>query len=292
MEQYHDFLRHILKNGQTRVDRTKTGTISIFGYQMRFDLREGFPLVTTKKIHLKSVIHELLWFIRGDTNIRYLVENGVRIWNEWPYAAFKKSPVYQGESMETFIEKIRTDEDFADKWGDLGPVYGKQWRAFEGRDKNVDQLSHLIDEMRNNPASRRLILNSWNVPLIDKMALPPCHTMVQFYINDGHLSAQLYQRSADAFLGVPFNIASYALLTMMLAQILSLEPGTFVHTIGDGHIYRNHLEQVKRQLKRDPYPLPTMKINPEVKNIFDFKYGDFTLENYKAHPPIKGKVSV
>lgn len=292
MKQYLDLVSHILETGNEKADRTGTGTISTFGYQMRFDLNEGFPLVTTKKVHLKSVIHELLWFISGDTNIRYLVQNGVRIWNEWPYESFKQHPDYNGETMETFIEKIKTDATFAENHGDLGPVYGAQWRNFEGKDSSRDQLQWLLDEMRSNPDSRRLILSSWNPPLIDQMALPPCHTLIQFYIQNGTLSCQLYQRSADAFLGVPFNIASYALLTLMVAQVMDLKPGTFIHTLGDAHIYKNHLKQVKTQLERKPYPLPTMRLNPDVKDLFAFTFEDFTLEDYRSHPRIKGKVSV
>ncbi len=292
MKQYLDLVSHILETGNEKADRTGTGTISTFGYQMRFDLNEGFPLVTTKKVHLKSVIHELLWFISGDTNIRYLVQNGVRIWNEWPYESFKQHPDYNGETMETFIEKIKTDAAFAENHGDLGPVYGAQWRNFEGKDSSRDQLQWLLDEMRSNPDSRRLILSSWNPPLIDQMALPPCHTLIQFYIQNGTLSCQLYQRSADAFLGVPFNIASYALLTLMVAQVMDLKPGTFIHTLGDAHIYKNHLKQVKTQLERKPYPLPTMRLNPDVKDLFAFTFEDFTLEDYRSHPRIKGKVSV
>ena len=292
MQQYLDLVSHILETGNEKADRTGTGTISTFGYQMRFDLNEGFPLVTTKKVHLKSVIHELLWFISGDTNIRYLVKNGVRIWNEWPYESFKQHPDYNGETMETFIEKIKTDAAFAENHGDLGPVYGAQWRNFEGKDSSRDQLQWLLDEMRSNPDSRRLILSSWNPPLIDQMALPPCHTLIQFYIQNGTLSCQLYQRSADAFLGVPFNIASYALLTLMVAQVMDLKPGTFIHTLGDAHIYKNHLKQVKTQLERKPYPLPTMRLNPDVKDLFAFTFEDFTLEDYRSHPRIKGKVSV
>lgn len=292
MDAYLKFLKHILDHGVKKEDRTSTGTISTFGYQMRFDLKEGFPLLTTKKVHLKSVIHELLWFITGSTNIRPLVLNGVRIWNEWPYETFKKSSDYQGETLEAYIEKIKHDEAFALKHGDLGPVYGYQWRHFEGKDTFVDQLSWVIEEIIKNPNSRRLIVNSWNPPLIDKMALPPCHMMFHFYVADGKLSCQLYQRSADAFLGVPFNIASYSLLTMMIAQVTNLEVGEFVHTMGDAHIYLNHLEQVNLQLSREPRKLPTMRLNKDIKSIFDFKYEDFTLENYNPHPAIKGKVSV
>ncbi len=292
MEAYLDFLDHIMTHGKPKDDRTKTGTISTFGYQMRFDLSEGFPLVTTKKVHLKSVIHELLWFIEGSTNIRPLVLNGVRIWNEWPFQKYKQSDAYQGETIHTFIEKIKDDPAFADKWGDLGPVYGAQWRNFEGKEQSRDQLKWLLNEMRQNPNSRRLILSSWNPPLIDQMALPPCHTLIQFYIHDNQLSCQLYQRSADAFLGVPFNIASYALLTLMIAQVMGLEPKEFIHSIGDAHIYNDHIEQVRLQLSRKPYQKPKMRLNPNVKDLFSFSYDDFTLEAYQSHPTIKGKVSV
>lgn len=273
MQQYLNLLQHILENGEQKHDRTGTGTISVFGYQMRFDLQKGFPLVTTKKVHTKSIIHELLWFLKGETNIRYLKENGVSIWNEW-----------------------------ADENGELGPVYGKQWRSWEGKDgKVVDQISELIRQIKSNPDSRRLIVSAWNVTELPQMALMPCHTIFQFYVAPpgpqrgelkGKLSCQLYQRSADVFLGVPFNIASYALLTMMIAQVCDLEPGEFIHTFGDVHIYNNHIEQVKLQLSRTPYPLPTIKLNPAVKNIFDFKFEDFTLENYQCHPAIKAPVAV
>lgn len=264
MKQYLDLCRHVLENGVKKEDRTGTGTISTFGYQMRFNLQEGFPLLTTKKVHLKSVIHELLWFIQGNTNVKYLQENGVRIWNEW------------------------ADED-----GNLGPIYGHQWRSWTGADgRTHDQLKEVIEQIKTNPNSRRLIISAWNVGDLDKMALPPCHTLFQFYVVDGKLSCQLYQRSGDLFLGVPFNIASYSLLTMMIAQVCDLEPGEFIHTFGDVHIYLNHIEQVKLQLTREPRKLPTMKLNPNVKNIFDFKYEDFSLENYHPHPPIKGVVSV
>ncbi|WP_423798873.1 thymidylate synthase [Neobacillus sp. SAB-20_R2A] len=264
MKQYLDLCKHVLEHGTVKGDRTGTGTISTFGYQMRFNLEEGFPLMTTKKLHLKSIIYELLWFLNGDTNVKYLQDNGVRIWNEW-----------------------------ADENGELGPVYGHQWRSWTGADgQTVDQISELIEQIKTNPNSRRLIVNAWNVAEIDKMALPPCHCMFQFYVADGKLSCQLYQRSADVFLGVPFNIASYAMLTMMIAQVCGLKPGEFVHTFGDVHIYQNHLEQVKLQLERDPRPLPQLKINPEVKDIFSFKFEDFTLENYDPHPHIKGVVSV
>ncbi len=264
MKQYHDLLQHILDNGTTKEDRTGTGTKSVFGYQMRFDLSEGFPCVTTKKLHLRSIIHELLWFLQGDTNIKYLKDNNVRIWDEW-----------------------------ADENGNLGPVYGYQWRSWpDGNNGTIDQITKLVDSLKNNPDSRRHIVSAWNVADVDNMALPPCHTLFQFYVADGKLSCQLYQRSADTFLGVPFNIASYALLTLMLAQVCGYEPGDFVHTFGDAHIYSNHMEQVQLQLTRDFRPLPTMKINPEVKNIFDFKYEDFELINYDPHPHIKGEVAV
>jgi len=264
MQQYLNLLQHILDNGVEKSDRTGTGTISTFGYQMRFNLQEGFPLVTTKKVHLKSIIHELLWFLKGETNIAYLKENNVSIWNEW-----------------------------ADENGELGPVYGKQWRSWEGPNGQViDQITDVIKQIKKNPDSRRLIVNAWNVADLPNMALMPCHTMFQFYVANNKLSCQLYQRSADVFLGVPFNIASYALLTMMIAQVCELELGEFIHTFGDVHIYTNHLEQVHTQLSRQPYPLPSMKLNPEVKNIFDFKYEDFTLENYQSHPAIKAPVAV
>lgn len=292
MKQYLDMLRTVLEHGSYRKDRTETGTISIFGYQMRFDLSEGFPLLTTKKVHLKSIIHELLWFIKGDTNIKYLVDNDVRIWNDWPYKKFCESSEYNGETIEEFASKIKEDEEFARRFGDLGPVYGHQWRHFEGKDsKEVDQLTWVINEIKTNPNSRRLIVNSWNASCIDEMALPPCHMMFQFYVSNGKLSCQLYQRSADTFLGVPFNIASYAILTMMVAQVCNLEPGEFIHTIGDCHIYTNHIEQVKTQLKRLPRKLPKMTITPH-ESIFDYTYEDFKLTEYDPYPAIKGKVSV
>lgn len=293
MKQYLDFLRHILNDGSNKDDRTNTGTISTFGYQMRFDLNEGFPLLTTKKVHLKSIIHELLWFISGDTNIKYLVDNDVKIWNEWPYEKFKKSKDFKGETLEEFVQKIKEDNEFAKVYGELGPVYGHEWRHFDGPDgKYKDQLSWVINEIKTNPNSRRLIVSSWNPTLIDEMALPPCHTLFQFYVKDNKLSCQLYQRSADAFLGVPFNIASYALLTMMVAQVCNLELGEFIHTIGDAHIYSNHLDQVNLQLSREPRSLPKMIINKEVKNIFDFKYEDFELVDYNPHKGIKAPVAV
>ncbi len=264
MQAYLQLLQHILDTGVSKTDRTGTGTTSCFGYQMRFDLSKGFPLVTTKKLHLKSIIYELLWFLKGDTNIGYLKEHGVRIWDEW-----------------------------ANENGDLGPVYGKQWRSWEGADGKVyDQIKDVINQLKKNPDSRRMIVSAWNVAELPQMALMPCHTIFQFYVSEGKLSCQLYQRSADVFLGVPFNIASYALLTMMMAQVTNLQLGDFVHTFGDVHIYSNHMEQVKLQLSRDPYPLPTMKLNPAVKNIDGFSFEDFTLENYQSHPAIKAPVAV
>jgi len=264
MKQYLDLMRHVMETGTQKHDRTGTGTISVFGYQMRFNLQDGFPMVTTKKLHLKSIIHELIWFLSGDTNIRYLKENGVRIWDEW-----------------------------ADADGNLGPVYGYQWRSWPTPDGgHIDQITQVINQIKNNPDSRRMIVSAWNVADVNKMALPPCHNLFQFYVADGKLSCQLYQRSADIFLGVPFNIASYALLTMMIAQVCDLQYGDFIHTLGDAHLYNNHLEQTKLQLSREPRPLPTMKINPEVKDIFRFKYEDFTLENYDPWPHIKGEVAV
>ena len=263
MQQYLQLMEHVLKNGAKKEDRTGTGTLSVFGYQMRFDLSKGFPLVTTKKLHLKSIIHELLWFLKGDTNIGYLNENGVRIWDEW-----------------------------ADENGDLGPVYGAQWRSWNSANGSVDQISQLINQIKSNPDSRRHLVSAWNVGEIDKMALPPCHILFQFYVADGKLSCQLYQRSADIFLGVPFNIASYSLFTLMVAQVCDLEPGEFIHTFGDAHLYSNHLEQAKIQLSREPRHLPNIKINPDVKDIFQFRFEDFALENYDPHPHIKAKVAV
>ncbi len=293
MQQYLDFLQHILDDGTKKEDRTGTGTISVFGYQMRFDLADGFPLVTTKKLHLKSIVHELLWFIAGDTNIQYLCKHGVGIWNDWPYAKYKKSEEFGGETMKEFAEKIAGDDAFAKKWGELGPVYGYQWRHWpDGKGGEIDQLSNLVHNIKNNPDSRRHIISAWNVADIEDMTLPPCHSLFQFYVLDGKLSCQLYQRSADAFLGVPFNIASYALFTQMIAQVCELKPGDFVHTFGDAHIYLNHIDQVKLQLSRVPYPLPQIRINPSVKNIFDFKFEDFELLNYQSHPHIKGEVAV
>lgn len=289
MKQYLDLMEYVLENGDYKSDRTNTGTYSVFGYQMRYDLSKGFPLVTTKKTFLKAIIHELLWFIKGDTNIKYLVDNDIRIWNEWPYEAFKASSDYQNESIEEFVEMIKSNNEFALKYGELGPVYGKQWRDFGG----VDQLDQLIYDLKNNKHSRRLIISAWNPPLIKDMALPPCHCFMQFYVSDDDkLSCQLYQRSADIFLGVPFNIASYSLFTMMLAQVCGLKIGDFIHTLGDAHIYSNHIDQVKLQLSRKPYPLPTMKINPNIKSIYDFKFDDFELIDYQAHPHIKAEVAV
>ena len=264
MKQYQDLMRHVLEHGHKKEDRTGTGTISMFGYQMRFNLEDGFPLLTTKKVHLKSIIHELLWFLQGSTNIRYLKDNGVTIWDEW-----------------------------ADENGNLGPVYGYQWRNWPKPDgTHIDQITQVVNSIKKNPDSRRLIVSAWNVADVDQMKLPPCHAFFQFYVADGKLSCQLYQRSADIFLGVPFNIASYALLTMMVAQVCGLRPGDFVHTLGDAHIYLNHLEQTREQLSRTPRALPTMRINPDVNDIFGFRFEDFTLENYDPHPPIKAPVAV
>lgn len=288
MKQYLDLIRTVLEKGSKKEDRTGTGTISYFGYQMRFDLSEGFPLLTTKKVHLKSIIHELLWFVRGETNIKYLVDNDVSIWNDWPYKKYAESDEFQGEDIKQFAEKIKTDNDFAQKWGNLGPVYGKQWRNFDG----IDQLKNIIEQIKTNPDSRRLIVSSWNPKDIPFMALPPCHSLYQFYVCDGKLSLQLYQRSGDIFLGIPFNIASYSLLLMMVAEVCGLQPGTFVHTIGDAHIYSNHMEQVNIQLQREPYPLPKMVIKRHVDNIEDFQYDDFELQDYQCWPRIKGAVAV
>lgn len=264
MKQYHDLMRHVLAKGATKTDRTGTGTVSVFGYQMRFDLEEGFPMMTTKKVHMKSILHELLWFLKGDTNIKYLKDNGVSIWDEW-----------------------------ADENGNLGPVYGSQWRSWPAADgRHIDQITQVINQIKNTPDSRRMIVSAWNVGEIDKMKLPPCHAFFQFYVADGKLSCQLYQRSADIFLGVPFNIASYAILTMMVAQVCNLKAGEFIHTLGDAHLYSNHIEQANLQLSRDFRKLPTLKINPEVRDIFGFKFEDFTLEGYDPHPHIKAAVAV
>ena len=293
MQQYQQFLQHILDNGTKKEDRTGTGTISSFGYQMRFDLKEGFPLVTTKKLHLKSIIHELLWFIAGDTNIQYLCKNGCNIWNDWPFTKYQKSEFYKGETIKEFAAKIAVEDSFAQQFGELGPVYGHQWRHWpDGNGGEIDQLSVLINNLKNNPDSRRHIISAWNVADIEQMTLPPCHTLFQFYVIENKLSCQLYQRSADAFLGVPFNIASYALFTMMVAQVCGFELGDFVHTFGDAHIYSNHIEQVQLQLSRAPYALPQMKINSEVASIFNFAIDDFELVNYQSHPHIKGEVAV
>lgn len=294
MKQYLDLCKNVLEKGIEKSDRTGTGTISSFGHQMHFDLNEGFPLLTTKRVYLRAIIYELLWFIKGDTNIKYLVDNDVRIWNEWPYRDYTNSSEYQGETIEEFIEKIKNDEEFAKKHGNLGPVYGHQWRHFDadGSTEFVDQLQNVIDQIRTNPSSRRLIVCSWNPLMIDKMALPPCHSLFQFYVNDGKLSCMLYQRSADIFLGVPFNIASYALLTMMIAKICNLELGEFVHTLGDAHIYLNHLEQINKQLTRTPRALPKMIIHGDQKEIEDFKFEDFELVDYNPYKGIKGTVSV
>ncbi len=298
MKQYLDLLKKIMEEGVDKNDRTGVGTRSVFGAQARFDLAEGFPLLTTKKMFLKAIIHELIWFVRGDTNLKYLVDNGVRIWNEWPFQKYleannlalkypKYTPEWE-EQMQIYVDKVKTDEQFAKEWGDLGPVYGKQWRDFGG----VDQLKDVIERIKKNPNDRRMIVSAWNPPEIPSMALPPCHCFFQFYVADGKLSLQMYQRSCDTFLGVPFNIASYSLLLMMIAQVTGLEAGTFVHVYGDLHIYKNHFEQVKEQLSREPKKLPTMKINPNVKNIEDFKFDDFTLENYDSHPSIKAPIAV
>ena len=301
MQQYLELVKHIRDHGIRKEDRTGTGTVSIFGHQMRFNLAEGFPLVTSKKVHLKSILHELLWFIRGDTNIRYLIENGVGIWNDWPYQNWlretgqdKHLVKYSSEwraVMAEFTQQIIADQDFADKYGDLGPVYGKQWRNFGG----VDQLSQLMSDLQFNPDSRRLIVSAWNpqdIPVMIKSGLPPCHSLFQFYVVEGRLSCQLYQRSADVFLGVPFNIASYAALTMMIAQVAGLKLGDFVHTFGDAHLYSNHMNQVDEMLSRSTFDLPTLQINPQVQSLFDFVYDDFELHNYQSHGPISAPVAV
>lgn len=292
MKQYLDMCRYILENGEDRDDRTGTGTRSCFGYQTRYDLREGFPLLTTKKMYLRPIAEELLWFIKGDTNIKYLVDRRVGIWNEWPYEDFKKSEDFNGETLEEFIAKIRDDDEFAKKHGNLGPVYGAQWRNFNYQ--GIDQLSRLVDSLKNNPFSRRHIISAWNPVQVDQMALPPCHTLMQFYVSPDkkYLSCQLYQRSADTFLGVPFNIASYALLTCMLAQVCGYQPKEFVHTFGDLHIYQDHIDVVKTQLEREPLPLPKLQLNPEVKSIFDFTIDDIKLVDYQSHGKLRGKVSV
>ncbi len=301
MKQYLDLVRHIRDHGTIKEDRTGTGTVSIFGYQMRFNLADGFPLVTTKRVHLKSILHELLWFIKGDTNIKYLVQNGVGIWNDWPYQNWLRETgqaqnlkMYSSEwrlVMKEFIERIKSDDTFARQYGDLGPVYGKQWRNFGG----VDQLTNLVNDIKTNPDSRRLIVSAWNpqdIPVMIKSGLPPCHSLFQFYVVEGRLSCQLYQRSADVFLGVPFNIASYAILTMMIAQVTGLRPGDFIHTFGDAHLYLNHMEQVDEQLSRAEFDLPELKVNPSITSLFDFVFEDFELQNYMSHEPISAPVAV
>lgn len=304
-QQYLNLLDDIMENGVRKEDRTGTGTVSVFGRQLRFDLSEGFPLLTTKKMFMKGIIYELLWFLQGSSNIKYLVDNNVHIWDDWPYRYYSQK-ANKGEvaklSQEEFIEQIKADTEFAKKWGELGPVYGVQWRRWKMRSgKEIDQISNVINDIKDvasgksYKASRRLIVSAWNVSDIQEMTvsgLPPCHTIFQFYVLDGKLSCQLYQRSADTFLGVPFNIASYALLTLMVAQVTGLKPGDFVHTFGDAHIYLNHFDQVKEQLSRTPFPLPTMRINPKVNDIFSFQFGDFTLENYQSHPSIKAPIAV
>ena len=301
MKQYLDLLKLIKETGIKKEDRTGTGTISIFGHQMRFNLQDGFPLMTTKKVNLDSIIHELLWFIRGDTNIRYLAQNGVNIWNDWPFQSWlnetgqaDKYAMHSKEwkeMMKTFVETVIADEGFASQYGDLGPVYGKQWRDFEG----VDQLEQVIEDIKNSPDSRRLIVSAWNpkdIPVMIKSGLPPCHTLFQFYVSNGRLSCQLYQRSADVFLGVPYNIASYALLTLMIAKVSGLEPGEFVHSFGDTHIYLNHLEQVNEQLSRDPHSLPQVKIKNNRSSLFEFEINDFELTDYDPHPFISAPIAV
>ena len=299
MVPYQKLLKDILESGVVeKNERTGTGTIKVFGRMLRFDLSEGFPLLTTKKMFVKGIIYELLWFIRGDSNIRYLVRNGINIWNEWPFQNYLKSsnlsreyPTYSegwSKKMQEFVQKIKTDPKFAKKWGDCGPFYGVQWRDFSG----VDQLAWVVREIKKNPGSRRLIVNAWNAPLVDKMALPPCHVMYQFQVSKGKLNCMMYQRSVDTFLGLPFNIASYALLTMMVARVTGYKPGELILTLGDTHLYLNHIKQTKEQIGRKPFNLPQMRLNPKVKSIFKFKFEDFTLVNYKSHPPIKAPISV
>ena len=301
MKQYLNLMKHILDEGVKKEDRTGTGTVSVFGYQMRFDLEDSFPLLTTKRVNLDSIIHELLWFISGDTNISYLVKNGVNIWNDWPYQSYLKQthqekdyPMHSKEwkdEMKKFIEQIKSDDDFAKVYGDLGPVYGRQWRNFEG----VDQLNQVVEDIKSSPDSRRLIVSAWNpkdIPVMVKSGLPPCHTLFQFYVSEGRLSCQLYQRSADVFLGVPYNIASYAILTMMVAQATGLKPGEFIHTLGDAHLYSNHLEQVEEQLARVPFPCPKLSINKDKDSIFNFSISDFELINYQTHPHIPAPIAV
>ncbi len=308
-KEYLSLMQHILDHGTDRSERTGVGTRSVFGHQMRFDLSKGFPLLTTKKVFIRGIIHELLWFLTGDTNIKYLVRNDVKIWNEWAFQVYLEKngltetlPRYSPEwdaKLVWFVEQIKADDEFANAWGELGPIYGKQWRRWETRKGNeIDQIQNVVDMLKNDPSSRRIMVSGWNVGEIFELihdhnhAPPPCHSLFQFHVLNGKLSCQLYQRSADFFLGVPFNIASYALLTMMMAQVAGLEVGDFIWTGGDTHLYLNHLEQAKEQLSREPRPQPTMKLNPEVKNIFDFKYEDFTLENYDPHPAIKAPIAV
>ena len=292
MKQYLDLCKDVLENGEKRLDRTGTGTISKFGYQIRFNLQDGFPLLTTKKVFYRGIFEELFWFLKGETNIRPLALKNVRIWNDWPYDKYKKSDEYKGETMEEFIQKICDDEVFADKWGELGPVYGHQWRNFD--DRGVDQISDLIENLKNNPFSRRHLVVAYNPAQVENMALPPCHAFFQFYVSADKkkLSCQLYQRSADLFLGVPFNIASYSLLLAMVAQVCGYEPYEFIHTFGDAHIYLDHIDQVKQQLSREPRKLPKLWLNPEIDNIFDFTIDDVKVEDYDPWPAIKGKVSV
>lgn len=305
MKQYHDLLNHILEKGTEKQDRTGTGTKSIFGYQMRFDLSEGFPLMTTKKMALRSIIHELLWFLKGDNNLRYLALNDVHIWDEWPFKAFlqrQNLPIPEVNSeewkkqMSEFVERIKIDEAFAKDYGNLGPIYGYQWRSWPTPNGNsIDQIDHIVNQIKNNPDSRRMIVSAWNVSDIDEMAkagLPPCHCLFQFYVANGKLSCQLYQRSADVFLGVPFNIASYSLLIMMIAQVTGLIPGEFIHTLGDTHIYNNHFDQVKEQLTREPKNLPTLRLNPDRRNLHEFEFSDFILENYEFWPAIRAPIAV
>lgn len=293
MQVYHELLERIIAEGADKSDRTGVGTRSLFGYQMRFDLSQGFPLMTTKELHLKSIIHELLWFLQGNTNIKYLVDNGVGIWNDWPYEKYKKSQAFQGETIKEFANKIKGNSDFAYHWGELGPVYGRQWRHWEGLNGvKVDQITNLMHQLKNNPDSRRHIVSAWNPAEIANMALPPCHCLFQFYIANNKLSCQLYQRSADVFLGVPFNIASYALFTAMIAHVLDLELGHFVHSFGDVHLYHNHFEQAKLQLTREPLPLPSLHFKRKIESIFDFQYDDIEILNYRFHPKIKAEVAV
>lgn len=309
VKQYLELLQKIKDEGVERDDRTGIGTKSLFGYQMRMNLEEGYPLLTTKKVFLRAIIYELLWFLRGDTNIQFLVQNNIKIWNEWSYQIYleknnleKKLPRYSDEwkdEMDDFVDKIKNDDEFARKWGELGPIYGKQWTKWESKEGvEINQIENVIDLIKNDPSSRRIIISGWNVGEIQELiknhhhAPPPCHTLFHFHVLNGKLSCQLYQRSADVFLGVPFNIASYALLTMMMAQVTGLKPGEFIHTFGDVHIYKNHYEQVDEQIKREPRKLPQMEINPEVKDIFGFKFDDFKLKNYNPHPPIKASIAV